>query len=370
MRPIFVIGMGIYVILVVILSIVAGRRIKDAKGFFLADKQLGWYLIAAGLISQAVGGGSTIGLAAAGYTLGMQAWWKLGPVVLGVLIMGLLLARPLANMRQITHPQILEDRFSNTARTTGLIYYLAQSISSVGAQMLALGALLSLVTGLPILMSAALAGVVMCIWVIFGGMLGTAWGDLVHWFIFVIGLIILIPLTLSRAGGLSHVLTAPGLKHGFGNIFNISPGVAIGFVILTLPSIFVRQAYFQRLLSEKSAKDGLVGTIIATIIMFPIYLLIPVIGLSGHYLFAHIKASEVFPSIAINLFPTALGVIFFAALASAIMSSAGGELLSATSNVTQDIYVRLINPSSSEKTKVRVARIVVVLLTIVSFLML
>ncbi|MGH3435155.1 MAG: sodium:solute symporter family transporter [Sciscionella sp.] len=89
-----------------VISLVAGTRSKaSSHGFFLAGKSLPWYLICAGLVSQVVGGGSTIGLAAAAYTNGYKACWSLSPTVIGMVVMGLLLAKPLSSMTQVTHPQ-------------------------------------------------------------------------------------------------------------------------------------------------------------------------------------------------------------------------------------------------------------------------
>ncbi|MHB8294521.1 MAG: sodium:solute symporter family protein [Acidimicrobiales bacterium] len=363
-------GMVCYFVIVIVIGLIANRRNRDAKTFFLAGKSLAWYLIAAGLISQAVGGGSTVGLAGAAYAKGMAEWWTLGPATLGVVVMALLLARPLARMQQITHPEILEGRYGFTARLTALVYYVTQSISSIGVQMLVLGVLISLVTGLSPLKGAAVGALVMAIWVLIGGMLGTTWGDLLHWAILLVGLAILVPTVIVRAGGLGHILAAPGLAPHFGGLSHISPLTAVGLVFLTVPSIFSRQVYFQRLLAERSARDGLIGACVAAVIMVPIYYFIPVIGVAAHYIVGSVHANNVFPLVIERLFPSWLGILVFAALASAVMNSAAGELLSCSSNLMQDCYVRLIHPRASAKRQVMVGRGSVLLLVALAYLLL
>jgi len=371
MRPAFLIGIAAYAVIVVIISIVAGKRAKnDSHGFFLAGKSLPWYLICAGLVSQTVGGGSTIGLASAAYTGGYASFWSLGPIVLGMVLMALLLARPLSTMTQVTHPQILEERYSLTSGVTATIYYITQSISGVGAQLLAMGALITLVTGWPVLLSAAISGAIILVWVLLGGMLGTSWGDLLHWVIFVIGLAIMIPLTIARAGGLHHVLTAPGLPTGFGDIFHIAPADALAGTLLIAPTALALQAYFQRLLGARSARDGKVGVLVAAALMVPVYIFVPLLGIAGHYLFHGISAASVFPHLMISEFPTPVGVLLYAAITSALMSSAGGTALSASSNITQDVYVRLINPDAAKQRQVLVAKLSLVGLVLLSYLLL
>jgi len=364
----FVLGMTAYVIVVVALSVWAGRRSgPSTRSFFIASKSLPWYLISAGLISQALGGGSTIGLAATAANQGFSSWWKLGPIFIGVIVMALLLARPLASMQQVTHPEILEDRFGQTARATGLFYYLTQSVSSIGTQLLAFGALLSLVTGLSVMYSAAIGAVVLAAWVLLGGMLGTAWGDLLHWAIFIIGLAILVPLVYAHVGGLANILHQPGKSAQYGNIFAVTPTEALGFCLLVIPSTFSRQVYFQRLLSARSARDGLVGSIVAAVIMVPIYLLIPLLGMASHHLAPGLAGSKVLPFLFTAVFPTGVSVLFFAALASALMSSGGGEVLSAASNVTQDVFVRYLRPDGSERAQLIAARVSVVIVIGIGF---
>lgn len=134
-----------------------------------------------------------------------------------------------------------------------------------------------------------------------------------------------------------------------------------------IPSTFSRQVYFQRLLSARSARDGLVGSIVAAVIMVPIYLLIPLLGMAGHRLAPGLAGSKVLPFLFTAVFPTGVSVLFFAALASALMSSGGGEVLSAASNVTQDVFVRYLRPDGSERAQLIAARVSVVIVIGIGF---
>lgn len=372
MQPAFLIGIGVYVVIVVAISLVAGKRTKqNSHGFFLAGKSLPWYLICAGLVSQAVGGGSTIGLAAGAYDDGYAAFWTLGPIVLGMVAMAFLLAKPLSRMTQVTHPEILEERYSVTSGVTATIFYITQSISGVGVQLLAMGSLLALVTGWPVLLCAALSAAIILVWVLLGGMLGTSWGDVLHWLIFMVGLAIMVPLTISHAGGLHRLTSTPGLSAGFGDPFHIAPTDALAGALLIAPTALALQAYFQRLLGARSEKDGRNGVLLAALLMLPVYIVVPLLGIAGKYLFPHIGSSDsVFPRLMIHEFPLPVGVLLYAAVASALMSSAGGTTLSAASNITQDIYVRLVNPQASGQRQLLVGRLSVVALIVLSFLLL
>jgi SSS family solute:Na+ symporter len=103
--------------------------------------------------------------------------------------------------------------------------------------------------------------------------------------------------------------------------------------------------------------------------MIPVYVFVPLLGIAGHYLFPHISGEEVFPRLVTSEFPLPLGVLLFAALASALMSSAGGTTLSAASNLTQDIYVRLISPQATPARQVFVARLSIIGLIGLSYLL-
>jgi Na+/proline symporter len=273
-------------------------------------------------------------------------------------------------MKQVTHPQILEDRYSLTSGVTATVYYITQSISGIGAQLLAMGSLITLVTGWPVLLSAAISAVIILVWVLLGGMLGTSWGDLLHWVIFIVGLAVLVPLTISQAGGLHKMFATPGLPAGFGDVWHIAPSDALAGTLLIAPTALALQTYFQRLLGAKSARAGQVGVLSAAALMIPVYIFVPLLGIAGRYLFPHISAASVFPQLMINEFPTPVGVLLYAAITSALMSSAGGTALSAASNLTQDVYVRLIRPQATEQRQALVARLSVVGLIVLSFLLL
>jgi Na+/proline symporter len=139
---------------------------------------------------------------------------------------------------------------------------------------------------------------------------------------------------------------------------------------LIAPTALALQAYFQRLLGARSARDGRTGVLVAAALMVPVYIFVPMLGIAAHYLFHGISAASVFPQLMISEFPTPVGVLLYAAITSALMSSAGGTTLSAASNVTQDVYVRLIKPDAGKERQVLVARLSVVGLIVLSYLLL
>ncbi|PYQ69232.1 MAG: sodium:solute symporter, partial [Acidobacteria bacterium] len=61
-------GIGLYI----------GRRVRGAGDFFVAGRTLGPGLIFSTMLAANIGGGSTVGATAVGYSGGIAAWWWVG----------------------------------------------------------------------------------------------------------------------------------------------------------------------------------------------------------------------------------------------------------------------------------------------------
>src|SRR5512137_733370 len=92
------------------------RRNKDtADDYFLADRDLGWFIVGASIFASNIGSEHLVGLAGSGATSGVaMAHYELHAWCL--LVLGWLFVPFYMRSRIYTMPEFLERRFSPTAR--------------------------------------------------------------------------------------------------------------------------------------------------------------------------------------------------------------------------------------------------------------
>jgi SSS family solute:Na+ symporter len=77
------------------------------------------------------------------------------------------------------------------------------------------------------------------------------------------------------------------------------------------------------------------------------------IGLAGKVQYPALKNADlVFPMMLNELVPPVFGIIIVLAILAAIMSTVSGQILSLTSIIVRDIYVRFFDPESATQTKI------------------
>ena len=82
-----------YLSALIAIGLYSSRKIKSSKGFFLADRSLGWFAITATITATTVGGSATIVAGGRIYASGLPAlWYDIGGA-LGLIVLGLFLAR-------------------------------------------------------------------------------------------------------------------------------------------------------------------------------------------------------------------------------------------------------------------------------------
>src|SRR5919109_5027647 len=72
-----------YAALMVGIGLYIGRRVRGARDFFVAGRTLGPGLIFSTMLAANIGGGSTVGATALGYSGGIAAWWWVGSAAIG-----------------------------------------------------------------------------------------------------------------------------------------------------------------------------------------------------------------------------------------------------------------------------------------------
>jgi cation/acetate symporter len=326
----------------------------------------------------------------------------------------LLVAEPLRNTGKFTMADVLAFRLRSPAvRTLAAVSTLTVSLVYMIAQMVGAGSLVSLlIPSISFNVAIVIVGVLMLVYVIFGGMLATTWVQIVKAVLLMAGTILLSILVMARFGfsfteffhavagvtgkfcevgtlkdgtcpnGAAPIVrdyTQPGLYyHGkWGPLSLISLGVALIFGTAGLPHILVR---FYTVPSAKAARTSVVW---AMILIGSFYIMTTFLGfgaatLVGKANIGVMKAGVLVPNqnLAAPLLAEKIGgevfLSFIAAIAFAtILAVVAGLTIASSSAFAHDIWFSVVKRGEKhdEREQVLVARVAAVVIGILSIVL-
>lgn len=374
----------VYMFGLLLLGWVASRRVKDARDYFVANKQIGF--LATAFSSRATGESAwlLLGLTGLGAATGLFAMWAVVGELIGVFLAWFWLARRFKRLTDrydaITIPDYLEARFrdhsQNLRRVAALVLVCFITIY-VAAQIDATGTAFETFLGWNYHVGAVIGFVVVLIYVTTGGFLAVAWSDVVQGALMVIGLVVLPIAGFVAAGGPSVVATDlvaidPSLMSFSGAGWSIATVLAmvgllmIGAGFLGSPQIFVR---FIAMRGESELRPGLRVAVLWTLLADGGAVLSGMIGRAmltgpgdGVAGILGNGGQDVLPLLVEHLFPTVIVGIYVAIVLSAIMSTIDSLLVLAASALVRDWYQQVRHPELNDAALTGLSRWVTVAL--------
>ena len=366
----------------------------DSKDFFLAEGSLTWWAIGASLIASNISAEQMIGMSGNGFKMGLAIAayeWMAAATLIVVAVFFL----PIYLQNKIyTMPQFLRQRYNNTVSMIMAIFWLSLYVVVNLTSILFLGALaVSTISGLDFtLCMIFLAG--FAIIITLGGMKVIGYTDVIQVFFLVLGGLATTYLALNLVA--DHFNTVGAMKglgflmteanDHFHMIFDQSnpnyislPGLTalIGAMwVVNLNYWGCNQYITQRALGAdlSTARTGLLFAAFLKLLM-PVIVVLPgiaafVLWKNGMFQQDMLAGGEINPDraypVLLNLLPTGLKGLSFAALTAAVVASLAGKANSISTIFTLDIYKNFINKEASEKTLVWTGRVAVVVAMILA----
>lgn len=363
----------------------ASKRTSTAKDFYTAGGGLKGWQNGLAIGGDYLSAASFLGIAGAVALTGFDGFYFSLGYLTAYLVVLYIVAEPLRNLGKFTLADMITARF-NVPKVRG-----AAALSSIVivlfymiAQLVGAGALIQLLFGLEYWVSVLIVGVMMTVYVLFGGMTATSWVQIIKAVLLMFGTIIISFLVLAKFNFnilfMFETMTTvtdhgqaylnPGLRYTDG-IDTISMLLALVLGTAGLPHILMR--FF----TVKDAKTARSSVIWATWIVGLFYVLTIFLGFGAA---AFVGASEIVAAnpagnMAAPLLAEALGgdllFSFVSAVAFAtILAVVAGLVLSGASALSHDIYGQIIKKGKvSEKEQVVAARVGSLIISVVSILL-
>ncbi|MDP2172858.1 MAG: cation acetate symporter [Candidatus Cloacimonadaceae bacterium] len=412
------------IIVSLIISFLSVKSTKTTKDFYVAGGKISWKLNGAAMFGDYCSAASFLGVAGAVALYGIDGWWLALGFFSAWIVILLVLAGPLKKAGKFTVGDILSSRFSGNSikvlamLTTAIIGTLYLVPQIVGA-----GHLFNLLLGWNYLTTVFLSGGFIALMVVVGGMKGTTINQAIQGGILLAAMLFLLfaaallyyngnPLNMiseatkvvppkiamdvaadviaaapketvkdavaltvavrNAAPDAPSALT-PGIDvKGIWNQLSLALGLLLGTA--GLPHILIR---FFTVKSSKDAQKGAEMTIVGLAIFYFSVLFVGLAAMKVMYptLISLVSSGEIgkATNMAVPLLgkqiggEVLLGIIAAGAMA-AMLSTSVGLLISMTTSISHDLYAGILRPHSSDKERVRFAKIGTVVFALLAIL--
>jgi len=372
---------------VVLIGVVwwSSRKVDTSTDYFLASRNVGWFVVGASIFASNIGSEHIVGLAGNGAKSGMaMAHYEMHAWI--VLILAWVFVPFYHRAGVFTIPEFLERRFNAKARwilsVVSLLAYVFTKVSvTVYAGGMVFGYLLPDTFGSPqnAFWAGAAATVVLTgLYTVFGGLRAVVYTDAAQVFVLILGSIFITVFGLGELGGWDELKRLAAENREAFALWrpNSDPdfpwlGIVLASWVVGIWYWCTDQYIVQRALAAKDLRNARRGALWGAFIKVWPVLIFLAPGLIGWAL--HQKgiieipskvvegrevliSDQVFPVMVSQLLPAGLRGLVVAGLLAALMSSLSSLFNSCASLFTVDIYEK-IRPGRSERELVRVGRI-------------
>lgn len=368
----------------------------DSKDYFLAEGSLTWWAIGASLIASNISAEQFIGMSGSGFKMGLAIATYEWMAAITLIIVAVFFIPVYLKNKIFTMPQFLSKRYNGTVAMIMAVFWLALYVVVNLTSILYLGALaVSSISGFSLeLCMYAIA--VFAVIITLGGMKVIGYTDVIQVFFLILGGLATTYLALSLVSehyggdGILNgyaIMTDKASEH-FEMIFDTDnenyidlPGLSVligGMWIVNLNYWGCNQYITQRALGAdlKTARNGILFAAFLKLLM-PVIVVLPgiaayVLWKDGHFQAEMLQGGEVNPDraypVLLNLLPSGLKGLSFAALTAAVVASLAGKANSVATIFSLDIYHKVFNKAASERQLVNTGKVTIIVSMILAVL--
>lgn len=362
------------ILLFTLLVFVCGMSFSKAggsmKSYFAAGGALPWWMSGLSLFMSFFSAGTFVVWGSIAYSSGWVAVSIQWTMCIAGIIIGFFIAPKWQKTKALTAAEFITDRLGKTTQKTYTYLFLGISIFTTGAFLYPVAKIVEVSTGIPIVTSIIVLGILILIYTAVGGLWAVIVTDVLQFVVLTAAVLIVVPLSFDKIGGIDNfIANAPEKFFEFSNS-EYSPLFMVAFGLYNLFFIAGNWAYVQRYTSVATPKDakkvgwlfGGLYVISPLIWMLPpmIYrVLNPELGEladEGAYL---LMCKEVMP---LGMLGLMLGGMVFAT-----SSSVNTTLNISAGVLTNDLYKSFF-PDTDDKKLMRIAKLATVCLGVLTIL--
>ena len=377
--------LGIYFLILIVVAVwVALKRNKNTEDYFLAGRNVGWFVIGASIFASNIGSEHVVGLAGTGFSSGTPlAHYELHAWI--VLLLGWLFLPFYMRSGAFTMPEFLEKRFDSRSRWFLSVFSLfAYVLTKVSVTIYAGGIVVSELLNLDFWIGAIGIVVFTGIYTITGGLKAVVYTETLQTVVLILGSVIITYLGFQEVGGWNELTrTVNQVSPDHFNMWRPMndpnfpwTGLLIGGTIVGIWYWCTDQYIVQRTLAANNIMIGRRGAIFGAYLKLLPILIFLIPGIIAYALTIQNpeiynvidsdgieRADRAFPMLVTTLLPVGIKGLVAGGLMAALMSSLASVFNSCSTIFTIDIYKK-IKPEKSEKYLVNIGKIATLVIVI------
>jgi SSS family solute:Na+ symporter len=364
---------NVHVVLLIVYSVLltaaglwVSRFVRGSSDFFVAGRRLSAPLLFSTVLASNIGAGTTVGATGLAYEQGISAWWWNGAAGLGSLALGFWIGPRIWRLASkhgfYTVGDYLEFRYGPAVRALVASLIWLGTLAILAGQLIAGAAVLTVVADLPRAAGALVGAALMTIYFAAGGLLSSAWVNLIQLFVLIGGFLVSIPLLSASLGGLPAITAAAPAREGYWNFLH-SAGAGSGWSLVALltPAFIISPGLLQKVYggaSERTVRLGVASQGLAQMLFgfLPVFF-----GIAAYAAGIRVDSPNlVLPALLADELPVLFGAAGLAAVFSAEVSTCDAILFMLSTSLSKDLYKRFVNPAADDRQILRVARLAAV----------
>ena len=365
----YLIAISVYLLALVIYGLViAHKKVKTADDMVTGGHRIPFIILVGSLLATWCGGGGITGSAGVVYSGG--PW--VGAITFAAPPIGIILlyfiAGKVRKSNKVTVPEIMGARYGKAASIISALCVMLAYVGVLATQLKAAANILVLLcssSGVELSHSMALTicAVVIVVITVGGGMVSVAYSDAISALIMIGGFFLAIPFLISVANSQGAVLPPEKTTITGG----MSGMQILGYFLPSLALMLGDQNMLQRFASAKNsdeAKKSNIGMFIGELLV--IVSIIALVTQSAKLYPSLETPSNVIFQTAVDYLPLAFGALVMCACMAFIVTTADSYLLSSATNLTNDIYAKYIRKDATDKQKMLVLRVTIVVFSAIA----
>jgi solute:Na+ symporter, SSS family len=350
--------LGIYLTILILISIKSSFKVKGYSDFFVAKKKGNYFTITGSLLATILGGSAIIGAVEEGFRLGWATSWYMVCASIGLFAL-LPLTAKVNQLGKFTLPDLLEDMYSRKASNIASFIIPIAWLGIIAAQIIAAAKILQSFTPIGYETGAIIAGFVFIIYTIAGGQVSVLKTDLFQAILILLGLATIGYFTYTRR--CNDLSSISSLKFPFNH--NFKPFDLIILLITYATTFTAGPDIYSRIFCTNNKKTAQKAVLTTALILLPVAFTIGLVSVYGSNCLSSPSAGSIFVQVSNSILPEWAVALIVIALLSVILSSADTTILSASIIITG-----LIEKGKFGSTTVKTTRWTILVIGIISII--
>jgi Na+/proline symporter len=361
---------GVYFLLMLGIGVWASKKIKNTEDYLVAGRQLGFWVFILLMIGTVCSGMSLLGVSGLGYKAGWPTIWEqiFVPLSIGICIIffGVKLHNVAKTAGYVTVQDYLAHRYeSPTAlRTLSAVAGIIVSLIYLVGQYTAISMVLMWIFGIPLWLALLIATLITMAYTAIGGLYAVAWASLVQAITLIIGVLVMAPIIIWKAGGFTHVNefiagVNPNLVMPWNPSGAFAPPYVVSFALLLGLGLACAPHVINNVLAIKDVKYFKWSPLIAFVLYGAVIFLLKFAGFAGLEMVKEglfiLPTTVPNPQDYVILYGIeyampimAVWAIFAVIVLAAVMSTTDRLMLTIGAMFSWDIYKKVLKPDADD----------------------